>query len=920
MTAWLLENALVAAALCVPVAVACRLLRRRPAVCHLLWLLVMLRLVAPPTPLSALPELSVGTLIEHAAAGAGGLVAGAARVSAPAESDPWGKPTRGPTTLDSAPLLDDGAAARPERAVPAALDLAALSRATLALWALGALVVLGHHLRQVLRVRARVARSQPAPAQLVATVARVAARLGVRPPDVRLLPGTGSPAVWCLGPSILLWPADDLRPGDGHLLAAHELAHLKRRDHWVAWLEVLLSSVCWWNPVLWYVRPRVRRYAEQACDAWAVWAFPDRRRAYAEALIVVAEGLSSSVRAAPVMAVASDEPRDLQRRLTMIMKDPVTRGTPPFVAAAAVLATALLFPSLSRASDETARQPIDLTVDASLMPPIAKAIDLHLALASLEVEDWEGAVGHLEHVLAAQPDSPKLWGKLGQALVQLGRWDAATTAFERQLDAGLAVPDAYAGLARVAAGRGDATTARVQLEHAVACGFHDAETIEELGGHDDLLATVNAVGKLWNAAKAAVAEKDWSQALASYQALVERQPDNGQALHMLGYALIGAGEPQQALSAFGRQLELGHNPAVGHYNAACACSLMHQTAAAWEHLTAALAAGFSDWHLLRTDGDLDALEAEPRFATLRQDVLAVERQDRAFELAMETDDPQGALAALDQLAALDPAQPGLARRRGEACMASGQPALAAEALAAAVRGDPIDEVPGLLHELARAECASGRDARALAYLELAIDAGWHGDALADDAVFAQLAHDPRFELVLQRLDDRKVLARFGAASWEGLQRINAERVAADPQDGMAWHRLGWAAMRSGDLEAAVKAFTYQDESGLNTGTARYNLACCHALLGDREAAFHWLAAAVDAGAIDAEHMQHDADLASLHGDGRFATLVATAKAQYGDKQKAKGEKQKQKEWADHGTQASPKPLKASKAKETAKSW
>src|SRR6516225_768477 len=45
---WLAQNTLLAAALAVLVTIACRVGRFRPAVCHALWLLVLLKLVAPP--------------------------------------------------------------------------------------------------------------------------------------------------------------------------------------------------------------------------------------------------------------------------------------------------------------------------------------------------------------------------------------------------------------------------------------------------------------------------------------------------------------------------------------------------------------------------------------------------------------------------------------------------------------------------------------------------------------------------------------------------------------------------------------------------------------------------------------------------------------------------------------------------------
>ena len=70
----------------------------------------------------------------------------------------------------------------------------------------------------------------------------------------------------------------------GTLLLLHELAHLKRRDHWVRWLELVVAGLYWWHPVVWWARRALREAEEQCCDAWVVWAMPDRSRTYASCL------------------------------------------------------------------------------------------------------------------------------------------------------------------------------------------------------------------------------------------------------------------------------------------------------------------------------------------------------------------------------------------------------------------------------------------------------------------------------------------------------------------------------------------------------------------------------------------------------------------------------------------------------------
>ena len=63
-----------------------------------------------------------------------------------------------------------------------------------------------------------------------------------------------------------LWGLLDATQQDAIL--AHELAHLKRRDHWVRRLEALACGLYWWDPVAWWARREVERAEERCCDAW----------------------------------------------------------------------------------------------------------------------------------------------------------------------------------------------------------------------------------------------------------------------------------------------------------------------------------------------------------------------------------------------------------------------------------------------------------------------------------------------------------------------------------------------------------------------------------------------------------------------------------------------------------------------------
>src|SRR5262249_19060300 len=153
--------------------------------------------------------------------------------------------------------------------------------------------------------------------RLQSHVSRVAHELGMRAPPVRVLPEASGPFLWSLRRPVLVLSAAEPLPAPTVL--AHELAHLRRRDHWTAWLELVVQGFHFWNPLFWLARRQLHRAAELACDQWVVERFPGDRRAFAAALIDTAERASRGgfvPRAA--QAIGLDR-RDFEERLVRIL-------------------------------------------------------------------------------------------------------------------------------------------------------------------------------------------------------------------------------------------------------------------------------------------------------------------------------------------------------------------------------------------------------------------------------------------------------------------------------------------------------------------------------------------------------------------------------------------------------------------------
>jgi beta-lactamase regulating signal transducer with metallopeptidase domain len=325
---------------------------RRPAVIHSLWLLVMLKLVTPPLVPVWFP---------------------AANAVAPVESDlvrsPLDHDVRSPARFGMSPdpealenvsiysetlaaltpaieretELDTtaGASEQPSEQVPNGETRLPFQWASSWNWErrvltgilVGALYWWILAIVRITRFQRLLRNVEPATSDWQAHVHDLARQIGLDgPPGIWLVPGRVPPMLWAIGgaPRILvpfqLWTT--MTEDERTSLLLHELAHLKRRDHWVRWLEFVVSGLYWWHPVVWWARRALREAEEQCCDAWVVWAMPQRARTYAGALLAAVEFVSGAS-TAPTLASAtsgSGHVSCLKRRLRMIVRAKTPKG------------------------------------------------------------------------------------------------------------------------------------------------------------------------------------------------------------------------------------------------------------------------------------------------------------------------------------------------------------------------------------------------------------------------------------------------------------------------------------------------------------------------------------------------------------------------------------------------------------------
>ncbi len=351
-----LSNALTATFLALLVVCLGRFLGRRPAVLHCLWLLVLVKLVTPP--LYEVPVPWPETFRGAAKAAEAESVVSAEIAENPefllttletavGEADD-AEAGDGASVLELVRVPEDHAAVRPIRAAGAWFS-ADWVRPLALIWLVGTVSTLAIAIVRIRRFQRVLRNVRPADLETQEWVHDLSLDLGLnRPPSVWWIEGRLSPLVWALDlrPRVIipidLWKSLDDRQRT--TLIVHELAHLRRGDHYLRIFELLVTALFWWHPVLWWVRQALRDAEEQCCDAWVVWAFPDAAKAYAETLLETLDFLNQSPCAEPLLASGFGKVHHLRKRLTMIMSGTTPRLLGLWGALGSLSLAALLLP------------------------------------------------------------------------------------------------------------------------------------------------------------------------------------------------------------------------------------------------------------------------------------------------------------------------------------------------------------------------------------------------------------------------------------------------------------------------------------------------------------------------------------------------------------------------------------------------
>jgi bla regulator protein blaR1 len=154
---------------------------------------------------------------------------------------------------------------------------------------------------------------------------RTASPLGiVAPIPVMSSPMRLEPGVFGVFRPVLLLPdgiADRLTPDQFRAVLAHELCHLRRRDNLAAALHMLVETLFWFHPLIWWVGARMVEERERACDEEVVRLGNDPE-AYAAGILNVCRFYLSS----PLPCAAGVTGSDLKKRIEAIMSNHILTG------------------------------------------------------------------------------------------------------------------------------------------------------------------------------------------------------------------------------------------------------------------------------------------------------------------------------------------------------------------------------------------------------------------------------------------------------------------------------------------------------------------------------------------------------------------------------------------------------------------
>ena len=132
------------------------------------------------------------------------------------------------------------------------------------------------------------------------------------------------PGIFGIFRPVLLMPEgilERLSPEQMRAIVAHEMCHVRRRDNLTFALHMIVETLFWFHPAVWWIGARLVEERERACDEAVVQA-GGAAQTYAEGILNVCKFYVES----PVACVSGVSGADLKRRIVRIMTERVVQN------------------------------------------------------------------------------------------------------------------------------------------------------------------------------------------------------------------------------------------------------------------------------------------------------------------------------------------------------------------------------------------------------------------------------------------------------------------------------------------------------------------------------------------------------------------------------------------------------------------
>lgn len=267
----------------------------------------------------------------------------------------------------------------------------------------------------LLAMRRTLRRATTAPdGELWRRFVELSQRLGLRHPPRLLLScePCGPAAFGVLRPMVILPEAvTSLDAASLDAILAHELAHHRRRDPFVNWLQLTLGALWWFNPLLWVLNRQIRKVREDCCDDLLLARNITTGQDYCETLLSAASRLTQPA-AAGISLGFGDSLHPLGRRLPRLMDQTLRRA--PRLSLSGILVVgflaAVVLPGLRQSDGDDSAPPVKQPESATV-----------------EVADEKGEP-------TVQTTAPSAAGDESQASTVVTEWPEGVTVSGRVVD------------------------------------------------------------------------------------------------------------------------------------------------------------------------------------------------------------------------------------------------------------------------------------------------------------------------------------------------------------------------------------------------------------------------------------------------------------------------------------------------------